>query len=115
MTMLVTLAEGKARLRVDQNSEDADITDMIEGASRLVLLYLKTEGIADFVDSSGNLVEDSNGIVENVPAEVKTATLMMLGYIFKDRDNDENHEYEMGYLPRPVTAFLYMRRDPALA
>jgi hypothetical protein len=113
--MLVTLEQGKQRLRVDTNDEDADLTDMIKGASRAVLLYLKAEGIADFADSSGNLVEDSEGIVEGVPDEVQTATLLMLGYLYRQRDNDDNHEFETGYLPRPVTAILYGRRDPALA
>jgi hypothetical protein len=47
--------------------------------------------------------------------EVKAAVLLLVGYFFKDRDNDKNHEYEQGYLPRPVTALLYPLRDPALA
>jgi hypothetical protein len=115
MTMLVSLDDGKAHLRVDHDIEDSDIALKIHAASAAVLNYLKAAGIADFVDSSGELPVDSSGVVEWVPYEVRAATLLMLGYLYKDRDNDAGHEYETGYLPRPVTALLYARRDPALA
>lgn len=115
MKMLISLEQGKQHLRVDNDDEDNDITLKIKGASASVLRYLKAEGIADFVDSSGQLPEDSNGVVIDVPNEVESATLLMLGYLYRQRDNDDQHEYETGYLPRPVTAILYGRRDPALA
>lgn len=113
--MLVSLEAAKDHLRVDNDDEDSDLTLKIAGASAAVLRYLKSDGIADFADSSGELMLDSSGVAEGVPFEVQAATLLMLGYLYKDRDNDAGHEYETGYLPRPVTALLYGRRDPACA
>src|SRR3546814_1598120 len=71
MTMLVSLEAAKAHLRVDHDEDDNDIALKLQAASAAVLRYLKTEGIADFVDSSGTLPEDSSGIEEAVPADVR--------------------------------------------
>src|SRR3546814_5005595 len=75
MTMLVSLEAAKAHLRVDHDEDDNDIALKLQAASAAVLRYLKTEGIADFVDSSGTLPEDSSGIVEAVPADVRAAKI----------------------------------------
>src|SRR3546814_6088760 len=90
MTMLVSLEAAKAHLRVDHDEDDNDIALKLQAASAAVLRYLKTEGIADFVDSSGTPPEDSSGIVEAVPADVRAATLLMLGYLYKDRSEEQS-------------------------
>src|SRR3546814_1962271 len=107
--MLVSLEAANAHLRVDHDEDDNDIALKLQAASAAVLRYLKTEGIADFVDSSGTLPEDSSGIVEAVPADVRAATLLMLGYLYKDRDNDarsEEHTSELQSLMRISYAVL---------
>jgi len=98
--MLVTLAEARDHLRSDSVDDDADLTIKIHAASGAVINYLKSPA---FIDESA------------VPFEVKAATLLLIGYLYKDRDGDEGGEYQQGYLPRPVTALLYPLRDPALA
>lgn len=105
MVMLVTLEEAKIHVRAD-GDDDSDLTIKIHAASGAVINYLKRPA---FIGADG-LVDESA-----VPYEVKAATLLMVGYFYKDRDNDENEEYQTGYLPRPVTALLYPLRDPALA
>lgn len=110
--MLVSLEQGKRHLRVIMDDEDADILLKIEGASAAVLDYLKSRA-NEFLDSSGMVEVDSNLDPVGVPANVQAATLLMLGYLYKDRDTNADEGYERGYLPAPVTALLYPKRDPA--
>jgi hypothetical protein len=43
------------------------------------------------------------------------ATILLTGHFYNNPDGDPEHDWEQGYLPRPVTALLYPLRDPALA
>lgn len=104
--MLVTIEEARLHLRSDTDDDDPDLTLKIHAASGAVINYLKKPA---FIDEAGAVIDGA------VPFEVKAATLLMLGYLYKDRDNDEGNEYQQGYLPRPVTALLFPLRDPALA
>jgi len=119
MTMLVTLAQASDHLRRDSSDDDADLTLKIHAASGAVLRYLK--GANHFqpeLDGDGNPVLDDDGkpvFTTEVLQEVQFAVLLMVGYFYKNRDNDKDHEYEQGFLPRPVTALLYGLRTPALA
>ncbi|WP_447639575.1 head-tail connector protein [Pandoraea norimbergensis] len=110
--MLVTLEQVKAHLRIVHSSDDDDLTGKIHAASALVVQYLK-EGAMEFLDSSGSVEIDSAGDPVGVPDDVQVATLIMVGYLNKDRDEDPDRAYEMGYLPKPVMAMLYRKRDPA--
>lgn len=118
MTLLVTLQQAKDHLRIDTDDGDADLELKIHGASGAVLNYLK--GANHFAQQvvDGVPVVDADGLPVYTTAvlfEVQAAVLLLLGYLYKDRDNDKDHEYEQGFLPRPVTALLYPLRDPALA
>lgn len=114
--MLVTLDQGKSHLNVDLDltAQDADITLKIHAASSAVINYLKS-GKAIFLNSQGDLAIDSKGDPVGVPFEVQAATLLMLGFLYKDRDENAEGAFERGYLPMPVTALLYPLRDPAFA
>lgn len=106
--MFITLAEAKDHLRVDDSEDDNDITLKTHAASGAVRNYLKSAASA-YLDADGAVIADA------VPFEVKAATMLMLGYLYKDRDENANGAYEQGYLPKPVTALLYPLRDPAFA
>lgn len=110
MTLLVTLDQAKAHLRIDTAYEDADLTLKIHAASSAVMNYLKSAIIFEPV-----LVEGVLTYSTTVKFEVQAAVLLMLGYLYKDRDGDPDREYEPGMLPRPVTALLYPLRTPSLA
>ncbi|MGF6957999.1 head-tail connector protein [Paraburkholderia youngii] len=99
MTDLVTLDEAKARLRIDGNDMDADLSLAIAGASASVVAYLKREDWTDPAD---------------VPANVKNATIMLAGMFIRDPDGAESQTWQQGYLPNAVVAILYPLRDPAL-
>jgi hypothetical protein len=106
--MFITLEQAKSQLRVDDDADDDDIQDKVLEASDLVRGYLKSAADA-YLDADGEAIPGK------VPCAVKAATKLMLGYLYNQRDNDQDREFEQGMLPRPVTALLYHLRDPALA
>lgn len=119
MTMLVSLAETKARLRYDHSDEDVDLTFLIEACSQMVLNYLKVDEsffAGSEYDTDGTWPTDSDGVLigtDNYP-EVKTATMYLVAVIKRDPSGVESDKWTMGNLPFPVMAMLYPLRDPAL-
>jgi hypothetical protein len=122
--MYVTLARAKQHLNMDHDLDDPLIEAYIGAASEAVKNYLKSASPYDVerdsnddpvLDSSGDPIYavDSNG-GKIVRYAVQAATLLQLGFLYKDRDENADGAYDMGYLPKPVTALLYPLRDPAL-
>jgi hypothetical protein len=123
--MLVTLQEARDHLRSDTTADDSDLTLKINAASGAVLNYLKgaspwqyeyDSNLGVQLDSAQQPIPflDSNG-QKILRWEVRAAVLLMVGYLYKDRDENPDGEYEQGYLPKPITAILYPLRDPAVA
>ena len=112
---LVTLQQARDHLRSDTDADDNDLLLKIEAASELIADYLKPAGMASFTDSAGYVLEDSNGDPLGVPRRVKAAALLMVGYLYKDRDANTDNAFSMGFLPAPVTALIYSRRVPTAA
>jgi hypothetical protein len=110
--MLVTLARTRTRLKYDTTDFDADITFAIEAASRSVVTYLQEPS---FADTAGDIPVDTAGIAIDVPEDVQTATIMLAGYFLRQPDRDAVQEWQMGFLPAPVTALLFPYRAPTLA
>jgi hypothetical protein len=108
MVMLVELEQVKARLRFDHDEEDEDIELAIHGASAAVLNYLKV---------LHTVYDDSFGVViqTDVPFEVQTAVIHLVGIWKRDPSGVEMEKWQQGYLPAPITAILYPLRDPALS
>jgi hypothetical protein len=106
--MFITIEEAKRHLRIDDDADVDDVELKAMAATGAVRNYLKS-GADAYFDQSGVLMPDA------VPYVVKAATLLMLGYLYKDRDEDSAGAYEQGYLPKPVTALLYSLRSPAFA
>lgn len=115
MIGLVTVDEAKRHLRIDDDSgsDDSDIEMKIYAASRAVLNYI-SQSDPDFLDSFGEPFEDSSGSVD-IPFDVKAATLLLLGDLYKERDAVNTAEWEHGYLPKSVLSLLYPYRMPSLA
>jgi hypothetical protein len=55
--------------------------------------------------------EDSAGIAIDVPEDIEVATLLLVGYFYKQRDEDANKEFDSNTLPRPVKALLLPYRE----
>lgn len=124
MTQLVTMAQAKRHLYIDEDdtSRDEDILDKIEEASAAVISYLQshaddftsTGGIIN-LDSNYEVVPDSPGV--HVPFQIRAATLQLLTALFENRGDDggAQSKFEPGYLPPSVTALLYPLRIPVIA
>ena len=125
----VTLDRAKAHLGMDHDEDDTLISAYISAASGAVKNYLKSSSAYEVErDSNDDPILDSNGDPEYVrdssgdkvvALPVQQATLLLIGYFYRLRDNNDNTViglgFEPGYLPPPVTALLYPLRDPALA
>lgn len=121
--MYVTLARAKQHLNMDHDLDDVLIDAYIRASSEAVKNYLKSASPYEverdsnddpILDSSGDpiYVVDSSG-EKVVKYAVQAATLLQLGFLYKDRDENADGAYDMGYLPKPVTALLYPLRSPA--
>lgn len=121
--MYVTLARAKQHLNMDHDLDDPLIEAYIGAASEAVKNYLKSASPYEverdsnddpILDSSGDPIYavDSSGD-KIVRYAVQAATLLMVGFLYKDRDENADEAYSMGFLPKPVTAILYSLRDPA--
>jgi len=121
--MYVTLERGKQHLNMDHDLDDVLITAYIGAASGAVKNYLKSASPYEVErDSNDDPILDSSGdpiyVVDSsddkvVKYEVQAAVLLMLGFLYKDRDENPDQAFAQGYLPKPVTALLYSLRDPA--
>ena len=109
--MLVSLQQAKDHLRVDSSAEDNHITLLIRGASASVIQCIRS-GTDVFTDSAGDVIVDSAGDPQEIPENIQIATLLLIGYLYRWRD--ENKDFDRGYLPQPVTALLTPYRDPVL-
>lgn len=113
MFMLVTVDHVRTALKLDSGESDTIIALYISAASRAVVRYLKGQaGTLLTIDSPPNSPPDD---LSAVSEDIQMATILLTGHFYNNPDGDPDHDWEQGYLPRPVTALLYPLRDPALA
>lgn len=123
--MYVTLARAKQHLNMDHDLDDPLIEVYVQAASGAVKNYLKSASPYEIErDSNDDPILDSSGdplyVVDSsgdklISYPVQAAVLLMVGFLYKDRDENPDSAFDRGYLPRPVTALLYPLRDPACA
>lgn len=119
MTQLVTLEVAKKHLNMDHDADDTLIELYVEAASNAVINYCG-EAAEEWVDSSGELIEDpaeTGGSL--VPKVVRQATLLLIGDFYKNRESKSDDrivgvEYGYGHLPQAVISLLYHYRKPTL-
>jgi hypothetical protein len=95
--MLVDLTMAKRWLRVEHDSEDLLIQDLIDQASDVVTDYIKRP--------------DHGWTAPTVPPHVRAAILHVLSRLYGDRGG----ELDGGALPDHVRDLLRRDRDPAVA
>ncbi|MGA8121322.1 head-tail connector protein [Rouxiella badensis] len=106
--MLVTLQEAKDHLRIDEDDGDPDLTLKIQGASAALLSYI--QGSRDLiVNSAGELIEETNEL-----SRMKSALLVLLGYMDRNRGGEEGEKLSQGNLPFAVTMLIYDLRQPSV-
>lgn len=121
--MYVTMARAKQHLNMDHDEDDNLIEVYVQAASGAVKNYLKSASPYEVErDSNDDPILDSSGdpmyVVDSagdklVSYPVQAAVLLMVGFLYKDRDENPDSAFDRGYLPKPVTALLYALRDPA--
>lgn len=106
---LVSLADGKAHLRVTHDWEDALIDDQLAAATDIVLDYVQTQ-------------PDPPWTAATVPPRVKAAILLVLEDLYVHRGADDAPQLQAagdrvadGYLSPRVTRLLLRLRKFALA
>lgn len=116
---LVTLEQAKAHLRQEGTTEhDVNIQMKLEEATAICIDWLKNYLGEDVDAVTARYAVIDAWTDEDVPLEVRSAILRMVGHLFRFRgDDDENvrPKIEHGDLPADVTMFLKRQRDPALA
>lgn len=120
---LVSYAEVVKHLRLDTDADRSDVELKIEASSAAVISYLnahKDPSVYAAVDSNGDIIVDSNGDPVSVKKQVMQATLMTVGYFYRERDGSNEYkvdaQFGFGYeLPAGPAALLYSLRVPTLA
>lgn len=111
---LTTIDEVKSALRISDVGGDSPDDELIwlemliTSCSIAIINYLKS-GAEIFLDTA--LLYP---VPEDVPENVKLATIMLIGYVYREPDGDAARAFSHGTLPYPVTAMIYQLRDPAL-
>jgi hypothetical protein len=107
MIQLVSLDEAKMHLRIDDNYGDPDLQGKIDSGSAAILSYIQ---------GSRDKVVGEDGIL--IPGEplsrVKTALLVLLGYLDRNRGGEEEENLKQGELPFSVTMLIYDLRQPTI-
>lgn len=119
--MFVSIEQASDHLRRDTTDDDADLELKVEAASQAVINYIGLEQISEFVDfnSDGEIDFNSDDEAVGVPSPIQSATLIILGMLYSDRDgrdfyNDGQQFDRLGkiVLPRTVHFLLDPYRVP---
>ncbi|SLT77595.1 Uncharacterised protein [Klebsiella quasipneumoniae] len=107
MIELVTVPQAKEHLRIDDDAGDGDLLLKIQSGSAALLSYI--QGSRELVVSSdGNLIEGE-------PLKrVQGALLILLGYLDRNRNGEEEEKLQQGELPFSVTMLIYDLRRPTI-
>lgn len=100
MIELVTLDEAKMHLRIDEDYGDSDLTLKIQGGSAALLAYI--QGSRDKVVAENGDLIDGEALTR-----MKTALLVLLGYLDRNRGGEEEEKLKQGELPWSVSMLIY--------
>lgn len=107
MIELVTLSQAKEHLRIDDDASDDDLLLKIQSGSAAILSYIQ--------GSRERVVEGNGRLVEGEPLKrVQAALLVLLGYLDRNRNGEEEEKLNQGELPLSVTMLIYDLRRPTI-
>lgn len=109
MITLVTLEEIKKGLVIDFDDDDELLGMMNLSASAAVLNYLKIEA-DDLTPVTGGGVSD-----DDFPEQARIATILLVGFLYRNRDRNEDGDFGVANLPAPVVSLLHPLRYPSFA
>jgi hypothetical protein len=108
MIELVTLDEAKQHLRIDDDYGDTDLTLKIQGGSAAILSYVQGSRQLIVADNTNALIEGE------ALSRVKTALLVLLGMLDRNRGGEEEEKLKQGELPFSVSMLIYDLRRPSI-
>lgn len=108
----VTVDQAIDHLRASAD-ESGDLELKVLACSQVVLDYIGGP-IDEFTDTDGELITDTDGLVPNVPYPIQAATLLLVGYLYRNRDGDPDKDFNINNLPAPVCALLAKYRTPTV-
>lgn len=97
MSEFATLDEVKHHLRYDDDSNDAFLQIILN-----IYLYSAEQSIKNYI---------TDDITDEMLPVLKTATLLMVGYLDNNRNSENGAEFG-NYLPAPVRQLLSPYRTP---
>lgn len=114
---LIDLETARAQIRSDESSDDALVLAYIAAVSSAILHYVNLE---PYVDSTGELYEDSNGVALDVPEDWRLACMIEVARMYRFRENDsEDHidaQFGYGYpFGKTAIGLLFPYRLPTIA
>lgn len=112
-----TLAQVKGRLKIDDDDADADLELMLEAATDRILIHLNgVSPMQPATESDGTpvLVDGLPVYTAQVRPIVRSATLTLIGYMYRYPTGDEKKAFDPNVLPAPVTALLGPLRKKVL-
>lgn len=114
----VTLDQVEGRVRSVVINAKLALDLMIETATDRILMHLNgTTPMQPETESDGTPVLDGEGnpvYTDQVRPIVKSATLTLIGYMYRYTTGDEKKAYDPDVLPAPVTALLAPLRRKVL-
>lgn len=96
MSNLLTMAEARSQLRLEEGDDDAAVALLVAAASEIVLDFVTDEDAEDWTDATA-------------PGEVKAAARLILTELYDNRGASSDP------LSPSVRALLWRHRDPSLA
>jgi hypothetical protein len=103
----VTLEQAKLHLRIDDDYGDSDLQLKISAGSAALLAYIQ--------GSRDKVVSDDGELIEGDELErMRTALLVLLGYLDRNRGGEEEEKLKHGELPFSVSMLVYDLRRPTI-
>ncbi|WP_169053370.1 head-tail connector protein [Falsirhodobacter xinxiangensis] len=99
MRQFTDIYQVKQMLRIDSDDQNLILDQLVIAAS---------EAIAEYIKLPTEAADD------DVPYQVRIATVMLVGHLLRGPDNDVEGAFETG-LPAPVKSLLYPLRMLTLA
>lgn len=107
MITLVTLDQIKKALVIDFADDDDALDLMNLAASAAVLDYLKLD--------AEDLIPLTGGGVSEIDDRARQGTILLVGFLYRNRDRNDDKDFSRTGLPAPVVSILHPLRYPSFA
>lgn len=112
-TTLTTVTAVKNALKIDGSSEDTHLTLLVSAASQVVIDYLGARVITRTDENDEQeTIYDIISSPQIIPDWAEIATIILIGYWYRNIDADPDGAFGTTVLPGPIKAILAPYRVP---